>query len=209
MKKLIIGLLSIVLIAIVGVRIWSVNQDVDIPPELKYKMGEEVAIERDYFLEAYENMDGYTVTVNNAEIIPYDAYLEKYNFVEDKANPIFEPDDFAFPEMVYDLHLTVKNTNVTEDPKEHSGIAFLNYHLTGTDFLLQISSELYEIANSSVDPDFMMSFRLRPDSEMDFHLPFYFAPSAISTPIKVDSILKDDVYLGVSLYPNAKRILIE
>lgn len=211
MKKILIGLLSIVLIIFVGIRIWYVNQDVDIPPLHTFNMGEEVAIEKDKFLDEYENMDGYTVTVNNAEIISYEAFLAKYEYAENDSNSLFETDDFSFPEMIYDLHVTIKNTNQTDDSNEEIGIAFLNYHLIGTDFLLQINSELYEVANPGLSDtnDFMMSFRLRPDSEKDFHLPFHFAPSSISTPIQVETIMKDDVYLTVSKYPNAKLILIE
>lgn len=211
MKRSIFVIGGVLVIAFVIVRIWNVNQAIDIPPIHIFNMKEEVAIERDKFLDDYENMDGYTVTVKEAEIIPYDEYLRKYDYEEDSDKRLFEPDDFSFPEMIYDLHVTIKNTNRTDNPNEESGIAFLNYHLIGTDFLLQINSELYGIANPKMaDLDnYLMSFRLRPDSEMDFHLPFYFSPSSIFTPIQVNAIKKDDVYLTVSKYPNAKLILIE
>ncbi|WP_062105419.1 DUF5028 domain-containing protein [Bacillus niameyensis] len=209
MKKILIGIVSIVLLVIVGVRIWYVNKDVDIAPVYTYKMGEEVAIEEDFFLDDYEDMNGYTVTVNNAEIMSYEEFLAKYQYEESEDSPLFEDGDMLFPEMVYELHLTVKNTNPTEDIYDDSGIAFLNYHLTGTDFLLQISRQLYEVAQPNLEVNMMMSFRLRPETEMDFYLPFYFQPSAKSMPIQVEDIMNDDLYLVVSKYPNAKRILIK
>lgn len=209
MKKILIALLCTTLLVGISVRIWYVNKDIDLPPVLKFEMGEEVAIERDIFLDDYENMDGYTVTVKNAEIVSYENFLEKYDYQESEDDSLFEEGDMAFPEMVYDLHLTIKNTNLTEEPNERKGINFLNYRLTGTDFLLQISDPLYMIANPDLKTEIFEGFRLRPDSEMDFHLPFYFAPSSILEKIQVEDILNDDVYLAVSLYPNQKQILIE
>lgn len=209
MRRILLGVLSLILIIALSVRIWQVNKDVDIPPVHTYKVGEEVEIGENIFLDYTEQMDGYTVTVNSAEIISYADYLVKYNYEEDSGNPLFGADTFVFPEMIYDLNVTVKNTNEGEDPYDSSGIAFINYHLIGTDFLLQINSQLYEIANPDMEHNFMMGFKLRPDSEKDFHLPFYFAPSSIYSPIQVDTIMKDDVYLTLSKYPEAKLILIE
>lgn len=209
MKRIFLGLVSLILIVVVGVRIWQVNKEVDIPPVFTYEMGEEISIGKNIFLDYTEQMDGYTVTVNRAEMISYEDYLAKYHYEEDSNDPLFEEDDFSFPEMIYDLHVTVKNTNETDDPNDNSGVAFLNYHLIGTDFLLQVNSQLYEIANPDMEQNFMMGFRLRPDSEMDFHLPFFFSPSSIMSPIQVDTVMKDDVYLTVSKYPEAKLILIE
>lgn len=209
MKKLLISLLSVSLFVGIGVRIWYVNKDIDLPPVHTFEIGEEVPIEQNIFLDDFENMDGYTVTVNNAEIVSYDEFLAKYHYQESDDSPLFEEDDMNFPEMVYDLHLTIKNTNLTEDLTEHKGINFLNYHLTGTDFLLQISEPLYMIANPNLKTEIFEGFRLRSETEMDFHLPFYFAPSSIMERIQVEDILNDNVYLVVSLYPNQKQILIE
>lgn len=209
MKKILISLLCTALFVGIGFRIWYVNKDINLPPVHTFEIGEEVVIERDIFLDEFENMDGYTVTVNNAEVITYEEFLEKHLYQESENNPLFEKNDMSFPEMVYDLHLTIKNINTTDDPNEHSGINFLNYHLIGTDFLLQISDQLYMISNPDLEVKISEGFRLHPGTEMDFHLPFYFAPSSIMERIQVEDILNDDVYLAVSLYPNQKQILIE
>lgn len=210
MKKVLVGLVSFILLAVVGVRIWYVNKDIDLPPVHTFKMGEEVAIEKDIFLDDVENMDGYTITVNSAEIISYEEFLSKYQYEESKDVPLFKKDHALFPEMVYDLHVTVKNTNTPEeDPDDDSSFGFVKYHLIGANFLLQISRELNEVATPALRDNFMMSFRLRHGTEMDFHLPFYFQPSSIMDPIQIEDIMKDQVYLVVSLYPNVKRILIE
>ncbi|UJW58022.1 DUF5028 domain-containing protein [Bacillus sp. A116_S68] len=209
MKKKAITLIIISLLTGIGARIWYVNKEVDIPPLATFQMGEEVAIEKDFFLDDFENMDGYTVAVNKAEIIPYQEFLAKYNYIDDEDAPLFEEDNIHYPEMVYDLQLTIKNTNKTDDLTEHSGINFINYHLTGTDFLMQINDQLYSIANPELEAGMTEGFRLRPESEMDFNLPFFFAPSTNVLPIQTKAVLNDEVYLVVSLYPNVKRILIE
>ncbi|SDZ68263.1 protein of unknown function [Evansella caseinilytica] len=209
MKKIALLLITIALLAGVGIRIWYVNKDVDLPPIYTVQMGEEVAIEQDIFLDAFENMDGYTVTVNQAEILSYEDFLAKYHYTDKENDPLFEEDDSHYPEMVYDLHVTIKNKNHTEDPTEHSGINFIFYKLVGTNFSLQINSELYSVANPDLEAEMNDGFRLRPKTEMDFHLPFYFAPSSKMFAIQTEDILNDQVYLVVSLHPNVKRILID
>lgn len=209
MKKLIIISLVLILSIFIGIRIWQVNKDIDLPTVHSFQMGEEVAIEQNIFLDSFENMDGYTVTVNDAEIISYDQFLIKYNYQEDKNNPLFESNDLNFPEMIYDLHLTIKNTNTSEKPNEHKGINFVNYQLIGTNFLLQISNPMYMIANPDLNGELFEGFQLRPASEMDFQLPFYFGPSSIIDKIQVQDILDDDVYLVISLFPEQKQILIK
>ncbi|MBM7542283.1 DUF5028 domain-containing protein [Amphibacillus cookii] len=209
MKKILLVLLYAILLIGLSIRIWYINKDVTVPPVSLFEIGEEVAIEKDIFLDEFENMDGYTVTVNSAEIIPYETFLAKYDYQEDEENPLFEESDMTFPEMVYDLHLTIKNTNTIDNPEKHSGINFINYQLMGTDFSLQISDPLYMIANPDLEGKVADGFRLRPETEMDFHLPFYFAPSSIVERVEVEDIKEDNVYLTVSLYPTAKQILIE
>ncbi|HHU18990.1 MAG TPA: DUF5028 domain-containing protein [Bacilli bacterium] len=209
MKRIIFSTLSIVLLIGIGFRIWHVNQAVDLPPVNNYTIGEEVAIGDNVFLDNFENMKGYSVIVNQAEILPYEDFLEKYNYIDDEEAPLFEEGDTFYPEMVYDLNITVKNTNQTEDPMEHSGINFLHYNLYGTDLVLQISNMLYLVANPELEYGVTDGFRLRPNSEMDFNLPYFYSPSDIVQPIQTKAIERDQVYLVVSMHPVVNRILIE
>lgn len=206
MKRMLGCIVCFVLIILFGVRVWYINRDIALPPVLIYEIGEEVPIEENYFLTPADgNMNGYSITVNSTEMFSYDEYLQKYGYSEDEHGALFEKDDLLYPEMVYDLYVTVKNTNTTADPTAKSGINFHFYNLVTTDYLLQISSPLYQISNSSL-AEGMMSFSLRPESEMNFHLPFYFSPSGIYAPIKIDEVLNDDLYLVLSLYPNQLQI---
>ncbi|WP_163581538.1 DUF5028 domain-containing protein [Gracilibacillus saliphilus] len=152
-------------------------------------------------------MNGYTVTVNSAEILSYQAYISKYNLSKNDVTSLFENLDMSFPEMIYDVELTITNTNISDNEEEHSGINFIHYHLNGTDFSLQISDPLYLITNDA--GNLMDGFRLRPKTEMGFHLPFYYPTSTVSDSLQTDAVLNDEVYLVVSLYPTVKQILID
>lgn len=207
MKKIILIVLTVILLGGIGFRIWDVNQAVELPPVHTYAIGEEVAIEDNIFLDDGENMEGYTVTVNHAEILSYDEFMIKYNY--DGPDLDFDENDWFYPEMVYDLNITIKNTNQTEDPHEHKYVSFLHYELIGTDIRLTASSELYPIANPELDHHVVEGFTLRPDSEMSFNIPYNFSPSNNINPIKTETIIKDQIHLMVSLYPEVNRILIE
>lgn len=209
MKKMIFGVLSLLLLVGLGFRIWYVNKDIDLPPVHTFKMGEEIALGENIFLDDFENMDGYTVTVNNAEILSYEEFLLKYQFEEDEESPLFDKDSLTYPEMVYDLHLTVKNTNITDDTNPDSGINFIHYKIFGTDFLLHTNGILYSVSNPELELSLEEGFRLRSESEMDFQLPFYFSPSSKFAAVKEKDIKNEDVYLVISYYPNEYRILIE
>lgn len=207
MKKIILLVLAVILFGGIGFRIWDVNQAVELPPVNTYEIGEEVVIGDNIFLDDFDNMVGYTVTVNKAEILSYNDFMTKYNYNGDDLQ--FDKNDYFYPEMVYDLNLTVKNTNQTDDPLEHSGIHFLNYYLIGNSIQLGVSNELYLIANPGLRYGVIEGFRLQPDSEMDFNLPFYFSPSRSINPIQTKTVTNEQIHLVVSMYPNLNRILIE
>lgn len=202
MKKIIASLFVLALIGCYSVRVWSINQNVPLPPVYTYKIGEEVAIENDIFLDDFENMNGYTVTVDEATILSIDDFIAKYDAytrIEEWQSSEWEED---ITEMVYDLTITIKNTNVMDDPlDDFNGMQLIHYNLIATNFTISYSSELFQMANPDlVELDMMSSFKLRPESEMQLHVPFPFSPNS--------QLKNDDLYLYVSLYPNEKRILI-
>ena len=207
MKKIILSVLTVILLGGIGFRIWDVNQAVELPPVNTYAIGEEVVIGDNIFLDDYENMEGYTVTVNQAEMLSYDDFLTKYDYDGDDLQ--LNENDYSYPETVYDLNLTIKNTNQTEDPREHKGISFLPYELIGTNIRLTASHELYPIANPELEHSAGEGFSLRPESEMDFNLPFNISSSRDYDPGQTEAIMNDQIYLIVSLYPEVNRILIE
>lgn len=202
-KKIIIGIVSLVLAAVLSVRIWFVNKNRENIIIEKHYVGEEVAIGNNIFYDDYWNMQDYTITVTDVELLSYEEYLEKYHYIENESEPLFEKDDPLFPEMIYDVDILVKNIN--QEQNEESAIDFSNYILTTDDAIIQSCFLLYGVANASI-PDGSMSFRLRPNSEMEIHLPCYFQPSNNIFPISVEETQKGNLRLVASLYPVQKEI---
>lgn len=205
MKKLIGTSMCLVLVILVVARIWYVNRDIDEQITETYSIGDEVTIGNNIFYEDYEDMSDYTVTVKGAEILTYEEFLDKYNYKEKESESLFEEGDMTFPEMVYDVDIVIRNVNKEEN--ELGGINLFNYMLVTSDTLLQMSAPLYEISNPTLE-DGTMQFKLRPDTEMEFHLPFYFQPSTNYLPISVEKIRNADLRLVVSLYPVQQEIQI-
>lgn len=192
------------LLVTLTVRIWYVNRGKEYPEVITYQMGEEVALRDTIFYDSYENREDYTITVNSAEILSYDEFLAKYEYIENPDEPLYLEGDMTFPEMVYDIELTVRNTNTEES---EAGVDFFPFTLYAKDYYMQNSGPLFAISNPTLQ-DGSMSFRLRPGTQMDFHLPFGFAPSAKILPIQVEEAREDEIYLVVSYYPKQLQIQI-
>lgn len=205
MKKIILGLVILSAGVLIGIRIHSVNKKIVYPEIKEYGMQEEVPIGDNIFLEDCENMDGYSVTAKDAEIMSYDEFLERFQYNEDTQGKLFKGDEMTYPEMVYNVKVVVKNRNQEDNPEK--GIDFRNYALYGVDFQLPLSELLYAVANPDMK-DGQMTFRLRTETEKEFYLPFYFSPSSISQPLPMEKVLDRKLYLPVSLYPEQRQILI-
>lgn len=214
MKKRIIGALTVLVCACLVLRIRAVNGDVREPEIVNYEMGQEAALGENIFMDSYEDMNGYSVTVESAHILTYDEFMEKHkDSIEaslEEGDSLPDKDSQVFPEMVYEVNILVRNGGTEE--KEDCGLAFMNYNLTATDFILQISDSLYWLVNPG-EPTMFMDFRLRPQTSMEFCLPFFFSPSSnASGPglgLTEDEVRRAEIYLPVSLYPQQIQIRIE
>ena len=177
-----------------------VNRGIESPEVVQFEMGEEAEIGRNIFNDRVENMNGYSVTAESARIMTYEDYLKKYGYNEEEDGVLFEEDNMLRPEMIYEVDILVKNHN--KEDNTGCGISYSDYKLTASDFMLSVSSPLYWIANDIAEENqnLMMSFRLRPESEMRFHLPFYFAP---------ETVRDANLQLVLSLYPEQRQILID
>ena len=148
-------------------------------------------------------MNGYSVTAESARIMTYEDYLKKYGYNEEEDGVLFEEENMLRPEMIYEVDILVKNHN--KEDNTGCGISYSDYKLTASDFMLSVSSPLYWIANQNL----MMSFRLRPESEMRFHLPFYFAPESPAESVSEEAVRDADLQLVLSLYPEQRQIRID
>lgn len=186
-----------------------VNRGIESPEVVQFEKGEEAEIGRNIFNDRVENMNGYSVTAESARIMTYEDYLKKYGYNEEEDGVLFEEDSMLRPEMIYEVDILVKNHN--KEDNTGCGISYSDYKLTASDFMLSVSSPLYWIANDIAEENqnLMMSFRLRPESEMRFHLPFYFAPGSPAESVSEETVRDANLQLVLSLYPEQRQILID
>lgn len=187
------------------VRIRWVNADRHEAPVETYAMGEEVALEDNYTLEEYEIAEDYVITVNSAKVSSLEEFLEKYGYTAADIDTLFPAKDMTYPEMVYDVNITVKNVGTEE--REDVGINLSFYDLMAIDYKLQINDTLYTVANPHMENGTQI-FRLKPHSEMTIELPYYFSVSAPYSYLTTDEAKSSDMYLVLTMYPTEKRILV-
>lgn len=187
----------------IGLRIYILNKKVEYPKTVIWKIGEEVNLERNYFYDIFEICEGYSVCVNEAELLEYDDFRKKYHYGEDEEKK-FSQFNYRFPDMVYDVTVTIKNKN--KETKE-TGINFYNYNLCASDYILSVDSYLYELANAEKKSQSMM-ISLQPESELVFHLPYSIEIDSPDSYLDKNALQTEDLYLLLSMYPVQNQILI-
>ena len=206
-KKVIIFIIAfLVVCGLISWRVVEVNRGREEVPVTTYQMGEEVILGDNIRLGSYsnENLSDYTITVNSAEILTYQEYLDKYNYVEDPENPLFEPYVSNYPEMVYDVNITVRNIS---DVAGDGGVDLTFYTIYGTDFYMQTSSPLYTIANPHVAGG-IERFALLPGAEKEISLPFYFQ-NFRGMRLDVEDIRSEELVLPLTYWPEQLQVVIK
>lgn len=172
-------------------RFISVNQEWPPTPVESYGIGEEVVMGKDLLINL--TMEGYTLTVNEAEILTYEAFLEKYQ----------GEDEYTYvPEKVYDINVTLKNI----DADDNTGINWNEFYLQGMAVVQSLDSNLYTIANPKVKG--ATSIALRKNTEMEFHLPFALIKENFRTEIWND-LNNFEMDLIATLYPVKKIVKLK
>lgn len=191
MKKLLIIFAILILSIGWGIRFYIVNKDVDAPVIQVYSKGKEVPIGKDFFNYASEDMDGYTVTVLGAELLPVDDFLQKYN-AENQAEDLG-----IFTDYIYTVRILVANRHNQYNGEK--GVALQQYVLQGTDYVLSLEDTCYQIANSDMPGT---SFSLREGTSMEMLLTF----DVISKITSIQHLLDDSPKLMITQYPHQKMI---
>ncbi|MCI8669019.1 MAG: DUF5028 domain-containing protein [Lachnospiraceae bacterium] len=191
MKKILYFSLIVVLTFAWGIRFYLVNREIDLPVALVFQKGEEVPIEKDFFINSDEGMDGYNVTVLDAELVSVENFLQSYNAVEEAENI------GSFTDYIYMVRVSFGNQN---NPFiNEKGIDLQVYYLKGTDYVLSLEDTCYRIANPDMPGT---SFSLRQGTDMELILPF----SVMSSQTSRKHVLDDTPKLQISLYPHQKLI---
>lgn len=198
-KKIAVLSLIALLLAVWAFAVWKTNAKAEKPTVEIYSMQDTVAYGKDYFRRSDNILDGYTVTVLSAEIVPYEEYAQKQEItlperITDEAG------NFLYrPEYVYDVEVRFSNTD-----NESGAIDMFDTLLVNDDALmLRVDADLWDCMYPQLAGSY--SFRLRPNTEMVFHLPFV-VEAVYSERYPMERVQKEKMSLVISQYPVKKVI---
>ena len=200
MKKKIAVFSPIVLFLIVwAFAVWNINATAEKPIVETYSMQDTVAYGENYFRRSDNIIDGYTVTVLSAEIVPYEEYAQKQG-ITPPGRMTDETGNFLYrPEYVYDVEVRFSNT----DNEEGTVDMFDTLLVNGDALMLRANADLWDKMYPQLAGSY--SFRLRPNTEMVFHLPFV-VEAVYSERYPMERVQKEKMSLVISQYPVKKVI---
>lgn len=200
MKKK-IAILSFIglLFAVWAFAVWNINATAEKPIVETYSMQDTVAYGENYFRRSDNIIDGYTVTVLSAEIVPYEEYAQKQGITLPE-RMTDETGNFLYrPEYVYDVEVRFSNTD-----NEEGTVDMFDTLLVNDDALmLRVDADLWDCMYPQLAGSY--SFRLRPNTEMVFHLPFV-VEAVYSERYPMERVQKEKMSLVISQYPVKKVI---
>ena len=148
MKKILTTVAALLLISILGVRIWYINSSVITIPVETYKVGEWVELDGAFQDVSYENTDGYSLRVKSAAIKSYSDFVREYGESED-----YMEEDIR-PELVLDVEFEFQ------------------YFVEGRYFTMVPNSSLWFLTVPKGEGQ--MGFVLDQDTSFEFHVPYIF-----------------------------------
>lgn len=160
---------SCILLAFWGYRVWKINNEAVIVPQEEYEKGEWVNLDA-CKIEQNAVMTGYEIRVEDTSRMSLDEYLKKYASEEEITEywQKIENHVAVKPDEIYMVHVKVRNTGEVSD--NSNGISWLWMYLIDKDKLMDMNAVLYPYANRSAGGS--VSFAMRPQTEMDFYLPY-------------------------------------
>ena len=145
----------IVLVSAYSGRVVTINQSFRSAAVVRYEMGAEIPFGENILMDL--SMKGYSLTVDQAEVLTYEAFLEKYQ----------AEDEYTFvPEKVYDVTITLKNL----DAEETIGVNILDFSIQHLAIRASVDPNLYTAANPQMNG--AVAIALRKNSEVRMHIPF-------------------------------------
>ena len=193
-KRIAIGILiGGILIASIA-RIVVVNQEVQSASEKTYKVGEEVPLEDDVL--QVDSMNGYSITVNTAEVLAFSEFIKKYDGNEDD---IPEGDR---PEKVYDINVTIKNTD-----NRDTGINLQDIYIQENMAVAGFDIFCYRIANAAAGY-INTNIAIREGTEVQLQLTYGLVENNF-TKKSWNNMENIGMKLIVSLYPEKKMIYLK
>lgn len=167
----------------------------------QYSMGETVEIGSNFFVDASENPEGYSIRVNDARVVELEPYVTQLG--GDIKNFVYG-DNSKPAKYTYLLDVTIRNTG-----NKDGGIIAQNYALYHDALKIPTDYVLWGL----MDPEFpgTFGFSLQENTELDLTIPF--TPMPIDTALNGKEVekrmLADDFEFVVSEFPITKMIKIK
>lgn len=199
-KRLLVGILLLAAAVLCGGRIYAVNASAQkAPPSVYYAKGEEAGIGKNIFFlyGDSERMDGYVVTLTDAELLPLDTFLAKYNLHKEDAMPqeLQSEKDGTMPVIDYIYEVDVHVENQANPYVGEAGIDLQQWALLATNYTTQCQWELFNVLNPSLQGG--TTFSLNLGTSRDFVLPYAVSSETISP----ESLLQKSPAVILSQYP--------
>jgi hypothetical protein len=191
MKKAAVLAIVIVLAAAWGARFYFVNSNAQKSITQVFEKGTEVPVGRDFFDRSDEDMDGYTVTILDAELIPTRDYLDSIGASEQ--SEILG----TFTDYIYAVCVSI--ANIDNPYTDQKGIALERYYLQGVDYTLSLERACFQLANPTMPGT---SFSLKQGTSKEIILPF----EVMSEFISLARLSSSPPRLQISQYPTQKLL---
>lgn len=188
MKRIIICSITLILSIAYGIRVYNVNSQKEYPITKKYTLNDEVFIDEDFFNSNSEDMNGYSVKVNNTKLLTADEVKKQFNINDDET--------FSLYDHIFLVNVTFGNHG--NNNGEISGIDIGNYILQNNGFINIAERDAYSVFNDNKP----MKFSLEKGTYYDLTIPFGINERFID----IDDLCNGETQLVVSLYPNKKVI---
>lgn len=154
-KIISIGIIGVLLVMAYAQRYRFVNQKLKAAPVKEYLIGEEVKMEQDILINY--TMEGYSISVNQAEVFSYKDFLKKYN----------AEDEYSYvPDKIYDVEVTLRNI----DANDETGVNLSEFYVQGVAVCAGLDTNLLDQVNPNLKG--MYEIALRKNSSITIHMPF-------------------------------------
>jgi hypothetical protein len=187
--KISVGIVfCLILLCAYGWRYQVVNAQLQNPEIQEYDMGERIEFQDDFLIN--DTMKGYAITVNQAEILTYEQFLEKYH----------AEDEYTYvPDKIYDVEVTLKNINA----KDTTGINLSEFYVQGVAVCAGIDTNLCSVANPNFKGAYAIA--LRAGTELIVHMPFALYEENFRDDVW-DDLDHFDMNFVATLYPTKKVV---
>ena len=202
--NVIILIISAVILAI-AVVFWIVQYNITnskaIPQLVEYyEMGEFVEIGDNFYVDAKENLEGYSIRVNGATLVNYKDYIEANGGTVDMS---VITEDYPMPKYSVLLDITVKNENNTE-----GSLMVLKYMLYERALTIPVDFQIWQLIDENFDG--YPFLRLVENTEADMVIPF--SPNTHDTGTNEGELERrmeeEDFYFCICEFPVRKMIRV-